>query len=98
MLAAEGLPNMQVTSTRQGESLEIRSTMVGEPETIQVINNFMAEGPQIKLGIQYIYIYEYVRTTRGDCPGRRSSKAVPPLIGLLDIFKNIFQPTYEAPT
>ena len=53
MLAAEGLPNMQVTSTRQGESLEIRSTMVGEPETIQVINTFMAEGPQIKLGIQY---------------------------------------------
>jgi hypothetical protein len=53
MLAAEGLPNMQVTNTRQGESLEIRSTMVKEPETIQVINTFMAEGPQIKLGIQY---------------------------------------------
>ena len=91
---------MQVTDTRQGESPEIRSTMVGEPETIQVINNFMAEGPQIKLGIQYIfiYIYEYVRTTRGECPGRRSSKAVPPLIGLLDIFRNIFQPKYVAPT
>ena len=95
MLATEGLPNMQFTSTRQGESLEIRSTMVGEPETIQVINNFMAEGPQIELGI---YIYQYVRTTRGDCPDRRSSKEVPPLKGLLDIFKNIFQPTYEAPT
>jgi len=97
MLAAEGLPNMQVTNTRQGESLEIRSTMVEEPETIQVINTFMAEGPQIKLGIQYIYIYDYVRTTRRDCSGRRSSTAVPRLIGLLDIFKNIFQPTYEAP-